>query len=164
MRMHPLQRYAAIAEALDRLAAVLRQSSPGSHYTSLARRGLTLAEIRKQQLEPALRLTSDLTCVFGNSVEATMRAFRLIVAAIAAAAGLVVLLMTPRLFVQAAPNVICTWTGPKDSTPRSWSAASNWSCGKAPGAGDTAIVSGGGIVIDVDVPVTVQDLTLAAQF
>ncbi len=88
-----------------------------------------------------------------------MRTLNFIAAITLALLGLLALLITPRSITQAAPNATCTWTAPADGTPRNWSVAANWSCGAAPGAGDTAIVNGGGIVIDVDVPVTVQNLT-----
>jgi hypothetical protein len=90
-----------------------------------------------------------------------MRTFNFIITITLAFVSLLALLITPRSITQAAPNATCTWIGPTDSTPRNWSAAVNWSCGKAPGAGDTASVTSGGIVINVDAPVTVQDFTFS---
>ena len=73
------------------------------------------------------------------------------------------LLFCAAVGAQALPNAACTWTAPADGTPRNWSDGSNWSCGAVPGAGDTAIIDGGGIVINVDAPVTVQHLTFATN-
>lgn len=90
-----------------------------------------------------------------------MKKIKLIVFPVALAiAGTVALLTLMRVEAQAAPETICTWTAPADGIPRNWSGAANWSCGAAPGASDTAIVNHGGNVINVDVPVTAQNLTL----
>jgi lysophospholipase L1-like esterase len=51
----------------DRLAAALRGSNPDLRYTNLAVRGLTVREIREQQLEPALRLKPDLVSVVAGA-------------------------------------------------------------------------------------------------
>jgi len=49
----------------------------------------------------------------------------------------------------------CTWNG----TSGNWSDAAKWSCGSAPGAGDTAIINSGVVTLDADF--TVHDLTLS---
>lgn len=48
---------------VDRLTAALRQSNPGLRYTNLARAGLSVAEIRAQQLDAALQLRGDLVSI-----------------------------------------------------------------------------------------------------
>jgi lysophospholipase L1-like esterase len=53
--------------AADRLAAALRGLNPDLRYTNLAVRGLTVGEIREQQLEPALRLKPDLVSVVAGA-------------------------------------------------------------------------------------------------
>jgi lysophospholipase L1-like esterase len=53
--------------AVDRLAAALRQSNPDLRYTNLAQRGLVVAEVRGQQLEPALALKPDLVSVVAGA-------------------------------------------------------------------------------------------------
>lgn len=92
-----------------------------------------------------------------------MRTLNFILAITLALLGLIALLIMPRSITQAAPNATCTWIAPADGTPRNWSSAANWSCGAAPGSGDTAIVDNVGIVINVDVPVTVQHLTFGTN-
>jgi len=82
--MHPWHHYVAMGDSFtegfgdsvdgfaklgvaDRLAAALRQSNPYLRYTNLAVVGLTVAEIREQQLEPALRLKPDLVSVVAGA-------------------------------------------------------------------------------------------------
>ena len=82
--MHPWHHYVAMGDSFtegfgdpadgfaklgvaDRLAAALRQSKPDLRYTNLAVVGLTVAEIREQQLEPALRLKPDLVSVVAGA-------------------------------------------------------------------------------------------------
>lgn len=51
--------------------------------------------------------------------------------------------------LRAAPAATCTWTG---GASGNWSDAAKWSCGSAPGAGDSAVVGfGAGIALDSDV-------------
>jgi lysophospholipase L1-like esterase len=47
----------------DRLAAAMAPADPGFAYKNLARRGLRSEEVRRTQLEPALRLEPDLASV-----------------------------------------------------------------------------------------------------
>jgi lysophospholipase L1-like esterase len=47
----------------DRLAAAMAPADPGFAYANLARRGLRSEEVRRTQLEPALRLEPDLASV-----------------------------------------------------------------------------------------------------
>ena len=91
-----------------------------------------------------------------------MQFFRLIAMTVLFVAAFAALLFGASAGVQALANT-CTWIGPGDSTPRNWSDGNNWSCGSVPGAGDTAIIDGGGIVVNVDAPVTVQHLTFATN-
>ena len=82
--MHPWHHYVALGDsftegvgdpvegfemlgAMDRLAAALRQSNPALQVTNLAKRGLVLAEIRDQQLAPALGLKPDFVSVVGGA-------------------------------------------------------------------------------------------------
>jgi len=82
--MHPWHHFVAIGDsftegigdsvhgfarlgAVDRIAAALRQSSPGLRYTNLAQRGLVVSEIREQQLDTALRLDPDLVSVVAGA-------------------------------------------------------------------------------------------------
>lgn len=84
MNKHPWHHYVALGDsftegvgdpaegfdmlgAMDRLAAALRQSNPALQVTNLAKRGLVLAEIREQQLEPALGLKPDFVSVVGGA-------------------------------------------------------------------------------------------------
>ncbi|MBK8834875.1 MAG: hypothetical protein IPO29_08425 [Anaerolineae bacterium] len=85
MNMHPWHHYVALGDsftegvgdpvegfemlgAMDRLAAALRQSNPALQVTNLAKRGLVLAEIRDQQLAPALGLKPDFVSVVGAPI------------------------------------------------------------------------------------------------
>jgi lysophospholipase L1-like esterase len=78
--MHPWHHYLAMGDsftegigdsvdgfatlgAMDRIAAALRQTNPDLRYTNLAKRGSLVAEIREQQLAPALRLKPDFVSV-----------------------------------------------------------------------------------------------------
>ena len=82
--MHPWHHYVALGDsftegvgdpvdgfamlgAVDLLAAALRRTSPDLRFTNLAQRGLVVAEIRQQQLEPALRLRPDLASVVAGA-------------------------------------------------------------------------------------------------
>jgi lysophospholipase L1-like esterase len=82
--MHPWHHYVAIGDsftegigdsvegfaklgAMDRIAVALRQTNPDLRYTNLAKRGLLVAEIREQQLEPALRLKPDFVSVVAGA-------------------------------------------------------------------------------------------------
>ena len=82
--MHPWHHFVAIGDsftegigdsvdgfaklgAVDRIAAVLRQSNPDLRYTNLAQRGLVVTEIREQQLEKALALKPDLISVVAGA-------------------------------------------------------------------------------------------------
>lgn len=82
--MHPWRHYVALGDsftegvgdpidgfamlgAVDLLAAALRRTSPDLRFTNLAQRGLVVAEIRQQQLEPALRLRPDLVSVVAGA-------------------------------------------------------------------------------------------------
>ena len=82
--MHPWHHYVALGDSftegigdpvegfarlgvVDRLAAALRQSSPGLRFTNLAQHGLGVGEIREQQLEPALRLEPDIASVVAGA-------------------------------------------------------------------------------------------------
>lgn len=62
----PVEGFAMIGMA-DRLAAALRQANPDLRFTNLAQRGLVVAEIRQQQLEPALHLRPDLVSVVAGA-------------------------------------------------------------------------------------------------
>lgn len=82
--MHPWRHYVALGDsftegvgdpvdgfaihgAVDLLAAALRRTSPDLRFTNLAQRGLVVAEIRRQQLEPALSLRPDLVSVVAGA-------------------------------------------------------------------------------------------------
>lgn len=58
----PVEGFAKVG-AVGRVAVASRQSNPEPHFINLAQRGLGVAEIREQQLEPALRLRPDLVSV-----------------------------------------------------------------------------------------------------
>ena|SRR3989304_8854495 len=53
--------------AMDMLATAFRQVNPGLRFTNLAIYGLTVAEIREQQLEMALRLKPDFVSVVAGA-------------------------------------------------------------------------------------------------
>jgi lysophospholipase L1-like esterase len=82
--MHPWHHYVAMGDSFtegfgdgvdgiarlgtaDRIAAALRQSTPDLRFTNLAQRGLTVGEIRAQQLQPALQLKPDLVSVIAGA-------------------------------------------------------------------------------------------------
>lgn len=82
--MHPWRHYVALGDSftqgvgdpvegfarlgvVDRLTAALRQSNPDLRFTNLAQHGLGVGEIREQQLEPALRLESDIASIVGGA-------------------------------------------------------------------------------------------------
>ncbi len=56
--------------------------------------------------------------------------------------------------VQAAPAAICNWSGGDGD----WSDTSKWSCGSAPGASDTAVITNGMVMLNA--PVSVHTLIL----
>ncbi|MFH9552897.1 SGNH/GDSL hydrolase family protein [Streptomyces sp. NPDC017435] len=80
---HPYTRYTAIGDSLteglgdpdpagghrgwaDRLAEILAEHQPGLSYANLAVRGKTAAQIRAEQLAPALELRPDLVTVMAG--------------------------------------------------------------------------------------------------
>jgi lysophospholipase L1-like esterase len=92
--MSPFSRYVAIGDSTtegiddpypdggyrgwaDRLAGQLEQQRPGLHYANLAIRGRLAAQVRAEQLAPALALRPDLVTVVAGLNDALRRGFDL---------------------------------------------------------------------------------------
>lgn len=60
----------ALRSSIDHLALTMRRSRPDLSYTNLAKRGLTVSEVREQQLGAALALSPDFASVIAGANDA----------------------------------------------------------------------------------------------